>query len=1061
MKLSDASVRRPVAVTMLFLIIILLGAVSVSKLNMDLLPELNLPMALAMTTYEGVGPEEIENLVTRPIESVLGTVNGIKNISSTSSLGRSMVMVEFAWGTDMNFALNQMREKLDLIANVLPSDAGKTTLIKMDPNLMPVVVLGFGGSQDLAVLDKLAADVVKPRLERVEGVASVSVEGGVQREIRVSVVPQRLQAYGLSLDRIVSYLRAENRNTSAGTVEEGQREHVLRVTGEFRDAQEIENLKIPLSTGGYIRLGELARVEDTFKEKRSFVYMDGAPGIQISIQKQTDANTVKVSDAVSKELEEIKKYLPKDAQIKTGFDQAEFIRLSIRNVTRNILAGSVLAVFVLLLFLRNLRSTLIIGTAIPISVIATFILMFFGGLTLNMVSMGGLALGVGMMVDNAIVILENIYRHRREGYSRVEAATRGSGEVGVAIVASTLTSIVVFLPIVYVEGLASQIFRPMALTVSFSLLSSLAVALTLVPMLSSKILKVNHAGKAGENGSPNGSGGGNGRFAFFARLADFWYGMIDSLDAKYRVVLHWAINNKKKVVFLTAGLLAASLALIPAVGMEFMPKQDSGEYTVSIALPNGTALRETQRVTELMVGYIHELPEHEWTFYAVGSGGGMIGSASTTERAFIRGRLVDKSKRQRGIDQILDELRRKCAGIPGARINISAADSSMGGSGAPIEIRLTGDNLEVLRAFSEAVAARIKTVDGVREARASFEEGRPELHIRLNREKADLYGINVAQLSSLVAATVNGSTATKLRSKGEEIDVTVIVDEKYRKNVNDLKILTVPSSTGALIPLGDVADFETTTGPTSISRINQSRRVSVTGDISGRDLKSVITDIQAAIRDMNVPPGIQVIFGGSSMDMMESFRDLGFALILAIILVYMILASQYESLLYPFAIMFALPPTVIGVVFSLLVTGRTFNVPAFIGVIMLAGIVVNNAIVLVDYINTLRRRDGLPRKEAILKAGPTRLRPILMTTLTTILGLVPLVLGLGEGSEMSAPMATAVFGGLSFSTLITLVLVPCMYIILEDAKNKLAGRWRRFRGGKGAASVSAAGGEQR
>lgn len=1036
MKLSDVSVKRPVAVLMLFLIIILLGAVSSSRLQLDLLPQLDLPMALAITSYEGVGPEEIENIITRPIENVLGTVNGIENIHSTSSLGSSLVFVEFAWGTDMNFAINQMREKIDLIAAALPSGAGKTTLFKLDPNMMPIMVLGLAGEMDLDALDRLANDVVKPRLERVNGVASVTVEGGVQREIRISCDPQRLQAYGMSLEGIISYLRLENRNTSAGTVEEGLREHVVRLTGEFKDIQEIENLQLPLAGGGLIRLAELARVEDTFKDKSVLVFMDGMPGIQISLQKQTDANTVSVSNEVNKEIQEIEKYLPAGASIITGFDQAEYIRLSINNVINNALLGAFLAMFVLLLFLRNLRSTLIIGTAIPISVIATFILMFFGGLTLNIISLGGLALGIGMMVDNAIVILENIYRHRQEGYSRLESATRGANEVGVAITASTLTTIVVFLPIVYVEGMASQIFKPLALTVSFSLLASLLVALTLVPMLSSKILKVDR--------SLNGEENSRRRVRLIGRLADSWYVGINKLGEKYRKVLHWSINNKKKVVLLSGVLLVVSLALLPMVGMEFIPAQDTGEYIINIALPNGTAMRETQRVAELVESYLEELPEHEWTFHAIGTGGGMIGGSANPERAVIQGRFKDKSERQRSSAEILDELRKKCAAIPGAKISINTQDAAMmGGAGTPVNITLTGDNLEVLQAFAEAVADRIGLVEGVREAKTDFEEGRPELHLKLNRQKADLYGINGAQLANLVTTAINGSTATKLRSGGEEIDVTVILEEEYRENVNDLKTLVIPSPSGALIPLGEVADFEITTGPTQINRLNQSRQVSVTSNIIGRDLGSVMKDIQLAVQNMNIPAGIQIEYGGSNKEMLEAFADLALALLLAVLLVYMILASQYESLLYPFVIMFSLPPTITGVIFALLLTGRTFNVPAFIGLIMLAGIVVNNAIVLVDYINTLRRRDGMSRKDAILKAGPTRLRPILMTTLTTILGLVPLLLGRGEGAEMSAPLATAIFGGLTFSTLITLLLVPCMYIILEDVKEKVLKLFKR------------------
>ncbi|MDX9870855.1 MAG: efflux RND transporter permease subunit [Clostridia bacterium] len=1052
MKFPDISVKRPVAVMMVFLIVILLGSVSVGRLNMDLLPQLELPMAIAVTSYDGVGPEEMENLITRPLEGVLGTVSGIENISSTSSLGSSMIMLEFAWGTDMNFAVNQMREKLDLITAALPADAGKTTIIKMDINLMPVMVLGFGGDMTLNELDDLANDIIRPHLERVNGVATVDVTGGVEREIRISVAPQRLQAYGLSLNTLINYLRAENRNTSAGIVEEGLREHVVRITGQFENIQEIESLQIPLPTGGYIRLAELAKVEDTLKDNNTIVFMNGKPSVMLSIQKQTDANTVRVSDAVNKKLEEIKKLLPANTEINSGFDQADFIRLSIGNVTKNALVGALLAVFVLLLFLRNFRSTLIIGTAIPISIISTFILMYFGGLTLNMISMGGLALGVGMMVDNAIVILENIYRHQQEGYSRLEAARRGANEVGMAITASTLTSIIVFLPIVFVQGMASQIFRPMALTVSFSLISSLFVALTLVPMLSSKILKVDDAG--------NGFGGsivkGKGPIS---RLADKWYRMIDGLEGKYRILLNWAIHNKIKISLFTVVLLIASLCLLPFIGMEFIPQQDSGEYVVNIELPAGSALEETQRVTDIVEGYIMALPEHEWVFYAVGTSGSMMGFGSSSEQAVLQGKLKDKSERTRDINQVMDDLREKCAKIPGAEIEVSASQMTMGGGDA-ISVRLTGDNLDVLRAFSADLAGRIRTVPGAREVQTSFESGGPELHIKLNRQKADLYGISGAQLSSLVAAAINGSTATQLRTAGEEIKVNVILAEEYRENVNDLKTLTIVSPTGALVALGEIADFEITTGPTQINRINQTRQVSISGSISGRDLLSVSRDIQATIASMNIPQGVQVELGGANQEMTDAFTDLGMALVLAVILVYMVLAAQYESLLYPFVIMFAIPPTIVGVILSLLITGRTFNVPAFIGVIMLAGIVVNNAIVLVDYINTLRSRDGLSRKEAILQAGPTRLRPILMTTLTTILAMLPLVLGLGEGAEMSAPMATAIFGGLTFSTLITLVMVPSMYILLEDLKAFFLRLFRIKPRQDGAISGSWGGGER-
>jgi len=1030
MKLSEVSVKRPVAIIMLMLAVLLLGAVSLQKLNMDLLPEMNLPMALAMTEYQGAGPEEIENLVTRPLEGVIGTVNGVKNINSTSSQGQSIVFVEFAWGTDMNFAVNQMRAKIDMIVNALPHGSKKPMLFKLDPNMMPVMAIEVGGNVDLATLDTLAEEVIQPNLERVNGVASVSVEGGVKREIRISVVPQRLQAYGLTLDKIVNYLRLENRNTSAGTVEEGLKEHTVRVVGEFKSIQEIENLQIALPTGGFIRLADLAQIEDTFKEKKQIVYMNGQPSIQMSIMKQTDANTVKVSDDVLKALEDLKKLLPPGVEIKIGFDQAQYIRTSVTNVADSAYEGAILSIFILLMFLRNIRSTLIISTSIPIAVISTFILMYFSGLTLNVISLGGLALGIGNMVDNAIVILENIHRYRSEGYSRIESAIKGCNEVGLAVTASTFASVVVFLPIVFVQGMAAQIFRPMALTVAFAQVSSLLVALTLVPMLSAKILKVDR----GE--SPV-----KGRWHFISNLSEKWGRAIESLDLRYKNVLHWSINNKKKVVFSSLALLVVSLMLIPAVGMEFIPAQDSGDYVINISLPQGTALSETQRVTKMVDDIVRELPEHEWTFYAVGAGG-MFGQSSGTDIATLQGKLKSLDQRKRNINQVLDEIRTKCADIPGAKIEVQTQGGMGGGfNTTPISIGITGDNLEVLGALSDTIKKRVEQVEGTREIKSSLDEGKPELHVKLNREKADLYGLNFAYVSNILATAVNGTTASQYRTKGEEIDISVILDKEYRQDVNDLEALIIQSPTGVIIILGDVTHLEVNEGPTQINRVNQSRRVTISGDISGRDLRSVTVDIQKTLADVAIPEGVQIEYGGANKEMMDSFADLGLALILAIILVYMIMAAQYESLLYPFVIMFSVPPMFIGVIFSLLITGRTLNVASFIGIIMLAGIVVNNAIVLVDYINTLRERDGLSRKEAILKAGPTRLRPILMTTLTTILGLFPLVLGLGDGAELSAPLATVVFGGLAYSTVNTLVLIPCMYIILEDISDRIKNKF--------------------
>lgn len=1021
MKLSEFAVKRSVTIAMVFLMIVLLGFVSMQKLNLDLLPQMELPMAVVITSYGNVGPEEVENIITRPMEGSLGTVNGIKNLHSISQQGSSMILAEFSWGTDMNFAVNQMRDKLEMVSSFLPSEVEKPLIIKMDPNLMPLMVLGITGDNDLASLDKLATDVIQPRLEKIEGVASVALSGGLQREIRVSAIPQRLQAYGVTLDQIISQLRLENRDSSVGVIEEGLKEQVLRVVGEFESVQDIENVQIPLVTGGYVRLAEIALVEDTLKDNNQFVYMNGEPCLQISLQKQTDANTVQVSQDVNAELATMQKELPQNIQVNVAMDQAEYIQLSIDNVKGNAVSGAILAIIILFLFLRNFRSTLIIAIAIPISIIATFTLLYFGGLTLNIITLGGLALGVGMMVDNSIVILENIYRYRQEGHSQTGAATKGAQEVALAVTASTLTTIVVFLPIVYIEGLSSQIFRPLALTVSFSLLASLFVSLTLVPMLSAKILKVESLEE---------------KRGISLKVFRVWTGFFTSLEELYRRILAWAIKHRKTVVLATLFLFLASIAAIPLVGMEFMPKQDSGQYSVNITLPNGTAVQETERVTHLVSEYIEEFPEHEWAIYAVGVAGDMISAGTSSEKATISGKLKEKSQRERTIDEVLDELRVKCAGIPGVKIEIMSMDT-MSMSGSSISVGLTGDNLEVLRIMANTVAERVKSIEGTREVKTSFEEGRPEIHLKLQREKAEQYGISTMQLSSLLTTAITGTTATQYHEGGEEINVRVVIDDKYGQNINNLEALTISSPTGALVPLKDIAKLETVAGPTSIVRYNQSRQVTVTGDIFGRDLNSVMQDVQTVLGDITVPPGVQLEFGGANKEMVEAFQDLSLALILAIILVYMVLASQFEGLLFPFIIMFSIPPTLIGVVSGLFLTGRTLNVTSFIGIIMLAGIVVNNAIVLIDYINTLRRRDGMPREEAVLKAGPVRLRPILMTSLTTILALIPLCLGIGEGAELSAPMATTVAGGLTVSTVITLVLIPCLYITLDNFSLKV------------------------
>lgn len=1027
MKLSDLSIKRPVTILMVCFIILILGVVSLTNLSVDLFPDIELPVAVTIFNYEGVGPEEIEQIITEPVEGVLSTLSGIENIQSVSSPGTSVVVTQFAWGTDMDTIMVDLRDKVNLIKAMFPEEVSEPMVMKMDMDAMPILMVGVTGQYDLEQLEKIVKNDIEPRLERIPGVASADLFGGKTREIQVEVDPYKLQAYNLTLNEIVNAIRTENSNTSVGYVKEGEKEYLVRVKGEFKSLDHLENVLIPLRTGDTLELKYLAdNINDGYAKNTGYALLNGKETLAISIQKQSDANTVAVSEEVNKVLVEIEKEMDGRVSIVKAMDQADFINASISNVAQNGYLGAILAALILFLFLRNVRSTLIIGIAIPISIITTFVLMYFGKLTLNIISLGGLALGVGMMVDNSIVILENIYRYRQNGYSRMEAAKEGAQEVASAIIASTLTTVAVFLPIVFVKGIASQIFTPMALTVSFSLFASLMVALTLVPMLSSKYLKVDNNGNGGKDG-------------LLKKISNRWLVLLNAIDAKYKTLLKWSLNRKKTVIFVTTAIFIGSLFLIPFVGMEFIPETDSGMFRIDVELPVNSVLERTEEVIGQVEQIVAEIPEVKTIFTMIGSTG-MSMDIESANKGTVNGELVPLDQRNRSIDQVLDEIRQKTENIPGAKISVRGQSMSM--SSSPISLTLKGDELDVLEDLANQVAEKVREVPGTREVSTSLEEGSPEISLNIDRQKAAQYGVSTIQAAQSLRNGVQGVVASKYRTAGDEINIKVILPEDAKTSIEDLRRLMVPSTMGFNVPIEEIAEIEYSTGPVSITRDNQSRQVTVSGSIFGRDLNSVTKDITAAIKDIPIPQGYSLEIGGSNKEMVEAFTSLAKALLLAIILVYMVMAAQFESLLYPFIIMFSIPPTFIGVVSGLFITGRTLSVPTFIGIIMLAGIVVNNAIVLVDYINTLRSR-GMDKMEAILEAGPIRLRPILMTTLTTVLALVPMTMGIGEGAEVSAGMGTAVVFGLSFSTLITLVLVPVMYYILDELSKKVKNRKKK------------------
>lgn len=1020
---------------MVILVLIVLGTVSLTRISIDLLPKMTLPIAAVMATYPGAGPEEIEELVAKPLESVLATVSNVDSIQSISSADAATIIVQFNWGTDMDFATLDMREKIDLALSRLPDGVDRPMVVKFDPSMMPITILSVSSEgRNLASLKTLLEDKVAPRLERIDGVAYATVMGGPQEEVRVLVDSRRLAGYGFSLAQLVQALKAENLNMPGGTIDQGTREFILRTAGEFKSLDELRNLVLMSPQGVGVRLGDLADVEEV-EDQKEYTLLNGRPSIGIMIQKEAGANTVKVADQVHREMDRLSRELS-GIKYSYVFDQAKFIQRSIGNLTSNAVSGAVLAIIILYLFLRNVRSTLVIALSIPISIIATFTLVYFNGLTLNMMSLGGLALGVGMLVDNSIVVLENIYRHREEGESRLLAAQNGAGEVAMAITASTLTTIAVFLPIVFIQGLTAQIFRELALTVTFSLLASLLVALTVVPMLASKILVIN-----------GNSGTTPGRPSVFYR-ASHWVGRrLAALNDRYRALLAWALDHRRGALLGAAAAFILSLLAVPLVGAEFFPATDAGRLSVSVKLPSGTTLEETDKVAERVGQIVAAYPEVETVFVSAGrslQGGSMSGSDSNTASLNIE--LKPKSERRRSDREIADAIRRQVAKIPGAEIRVSVSDvMSMGGGGVSqaITLSIRGDDLNVLRGLAAKAEALVAEVPGTREVQTSFSEGRPEVQVRLNRAKAASLGLSAAQVAQTVSTAVQGQVATEYRVGGKEKDIRVQLAEESANSLAALRSLLISTPTGLTVPLADVADIVIARGPVTIDREDQARVVTVSCDVFGRPLGGVSQDIRRQLAGLKLPPGYTITFGGQNKEMADAFAGLSLALGLAVILVYMVMAAQFESLLHPLTIMFSMPLALIGVVLALLITRKAVSVPAFIGVIVLAGIVVNNAIVLVDYINALRAR-GLGMREAILTAGPVRLRPILMTTLTTVLGLIPLALGLGEGGEMQAPLAITVIGGLSMSTLLTLVVVPLVYTLFEDIGSGLRRRLRRI-----------------
>ena len=1020
----NLAIRKPVTFTMLFLAIVGIGIVALTQLSPELLPDVSMPIAAVITTYPGAGPEDVENLVTRPIEGAVATVTNVSEITSIVREGQSMTLIEFAWGTNMDVAAADIREKIDLIRSFLPEEVEKPLVIKFDPTMMPVMVMTLSGELPSHELRRIAEDEISPRIERIEGVGNTMVIGGLKREIQVNLDRRRLEAYRVSVNKVIGALGAANLSYPGGSVGLGNRDYTVRTRGEFERVDEIENVVVSYANGAPIRIKDIAEVNDSFEERLTDTRINGKTGVAIMIHKTSGAVTVDVSNRVKRELSRIEKELPPGVTTGIVMDQAEFINKAIGNLVQVAIIGVILAVFVLFAFLVNFRSTSIIALVIPVSIIGTFVAMYALGITLNMIAMMGLALAIGMLVDSAIVVLENVFRHREEGMGMREAASHGTSEVATPIIASILTTVSVFLPIIFIPGMIGIIFRDLSLTVTISLLVSLFVALTLIPLLCSRFLRLRRE---------------EGRASWVDWLEGKVRPAFARLDAWYTRWLNWCLDHKKVVVFGTVGLFFLSVFLVYPfrfVGTEFMPKIDQGMITMKVELPPGTKLEATEQVVLKVEDILREeVPEIKTIHSTVGGSGmeAVFGGGGRTHSATVEVELVDLAERERTQWKIEEAIRPKLSRIPGAEITFGGGTQMvmLGTGGSPISIEIYGYDMDEAGRIAGQVKDIVERVPGTRDIEMSLEKSMPEYNIIVNRDKASGLGLPVAVVADAISSTIRGKVATRFREGGYEFNVKVRLREEDRESFEDLVNIPISTPLGKQIPLSSIASAEPALGPLTIERKGQERLVTVTCDYVGRDLGGVVREIEERLSELTLPADFSIKIGGEAQQQQESFKWLALALIGAVFLVYMVMASLFESLRDPFIVMLTFPMAAIGVIWMLFFTNTTFSVIAFVGLVMLAGIIVNNGIVMVHYISLIRRRDKLAIREAVVLGGRRRLRPVLMTALTTIFAMIPLALGIGAGAEIRMPMARAIVGGLTVGTFLTLFLVPVIYTVFE------------------------------
>lgn len=1020
MNIADFCLKHKVTTIMAYVLIVVFGIMGFTSLPLALLPDIELPMAVVYTTYSNAGPQEVENMVTKTIESACASVSGMDEIQSLSSEGSSMVMVTFADGTDMDEAMVDLRDRIDRVKGFLPEDADAPMTMTIDVDAMPVVTVGLKGA-DLAELQAIAEDDIQPALERIDGVASVDIAGGYENEIAIDTDADRLAGYGLSVSYIAQMLAAENVALPAGEVQSGDQSFSVRADGEFSSVSDIANTLIPLPTGGTVRLSEVADVYVAPKEQTAIAKIGGEPCITISVNKQSDTNTLQVAERAKEALDEVTALQP-TLDWSLLMDQSDMINMTVDSVIQNIVFGVLLAAIVLFVFLRDLGATAVISVSMPICIISVFLIMQVFDITMNMMSLGGIAMGVGMIVDNSIVVLENIFHYRSDGCDRFVSCVEGTKEVALSISASTLTTVAVFLPIGLSGGLSGMMFREFCITICSLLLASLLIALTLVPVLCYALL----------------DRGGKHRM----RMPDTGHDIADRpLMRKYKELLAHFITHRKKAIIISGAMIVAFLGSIAIAGVELMPQMDESMVAIGVEMPVGSDLEDVSAMADRAVDIaLEQVPEIESIYYS--TGGASMSTTSTANSASITVNLVDKSDRDRTSQQVADDLRPYMQDLAGAEISVEASGtmdmSSM--TGDAISVTLRGDDYDKLSQTAEQLAGQLAALPGAIEASSSASDQVPEVEITLNRANASRFGLTAATIGQAVRGELSGQTATQLKVNGEEITVTVRGDSRAETSIDALKSVMIPTQTGGSVPLSLVANVDTVLAPQSINRLNQSRTVTITGGAADNVSTAEMSQaVQGVLDTFELPDGITYETGGEMEEMINTFTQLAYALVVALGLVYFVLASQFESFVMPVIIMTILPIGLLGSLFTLPLTGNKISMVAFIGVIMLAGTVVNSSIVLIDYMN-IRRKRGEDKDTAILNACPRRVRPVLMTTLTTVLGLLPMVFSNGEGAEMMRPMAIVMITGMVVSTIVTLLFTPVYYSLIDSLTQRVRTR---------------------